>query len=511
VPEASNVGSASHMGEKQVPRDAHFAYDYTYRRVPIPVTAYMGIADSGAEPSGTENMAKKALELVRSAIEPAVIAEEELNRVYMERLIRESIAGVGKSLFEETARKGTGEPAAVSLTVAVTDKRKAYIGHVGTGRIYLLHMERLYDLTPTGSPATPAPSEPSPPSASAPPEAVMTQEPAPPATVSTSGEIPPSQSLQGGEVAPPPAPLAGPSTPEQPGAPRVTEEPPTLFDVPGGAPAGGAGESQFSLPGASGGLLGQSTEAMIGYNEVEIVPGDVLILCTDGMWKTVNEEEMVESLTTSPNMQRSASQLSRLAFSRDVNENASVISWQYVTPGYMPAGKEREARGAERRSKAFDVLLVALLSLVLIGLFGFGFAFGWRIADAFRKPQKEAAQAKRQAAARQAAEKIRKEQEAAKAKQESQKAAAPKQTASVKGDGVRMRSAPDAHATIVGLLVAGQTMTVLQSVTGADGKTWYKCGANVTSSGKDVVAEGFVRNDFLVMNPAPAPAPATTP
>ena len=43
----------------------------------MPVMAYLAVADSVIEHPAGESAAKKALDLLREAIEPAVIAEEE--------------------------------------------------------------------------------------------------------------------------------------------------------------------------------------------------------------------------------------------------------------------------------------------------------------------------------------------------------------------------------------------------------------------------------------------------
>src|SRR5665647_1814091 len=96
---AGNMGSASHLGEMQVPRDAHFIYDYSRRRVPLPIVSYLGVADTPLDAPGAENPAKKALDRLRDLVEPAVIAEEELDSEHMEALIRENLARINTCLL----------------------------------------------------------------------------------------------------------------------------------------------------------------------------------------------------------------------------------------------------------------------------------------------------------------------------------------------------------------------------------------------------------------------------
>jgi hypothetical protein len=165
-------------------------------------------------------------------------------------------------------------------------------------------------------------------------------------------------------------------------------------------------------------------------------------------------------------------------------------------------------RKRESRGRTIDVLVAALLVLVLAGIFAVGFAFGWKITDAFRKPAKEAALAKQQAAdrVRKAAEEKKAAEEAAKkAQEEAQKKASAEKTATVKGAGVRMRATPAVSGDIVALLSDGQVVVVLEEVTGADSKAWSKVKASVKQGSQQVDATGFVRHDFLVVNATAAP------
>ncbi|MBU1671590.1 MAG: protein phosphatase 2C domain-containing protein [Actinobacteria bacterium] len=435
-----NVGSASHLGENQVLRDSHFIYEYSRRRVQLPVISYMAVADAaGDQPTG-QNAAKRALDILRDVIEPAVIAEEDLVSPHMERLIREALAQANTGLLGKDGAEGAPFPD-VSLTMVIADPRRAYIGSIGTCRIYLMHNERLYDLTPAG----------------------------------------------GLSVAPPPGetmPLFGDggATIDTPGAPEPAE-----------SVAGGPS------------ILGRGPEVRVGYNEVEITPGDILVLCTDGLWRSVSEEELVENLLTAMNVQRSASQLTRLAYTRDATDNATMVAWQYLIPEQIEVVSPVKARKRERRSRAADVLLMALLVMVLVGIFAIGFAFGWKIADAFRKPAKEKARQAREA------DQKAEEEEKSSAPSSTPGSSAPEsstpggsapastiiKTATVNGDGVRMRTSPDTNAGLVGLLRDGETVSVLGEVMGADSRAWSRVKGVVTSEGKSFEAEGFVRNDYL--------------
>lgn len=410
----------------------------------MPVAAYMAVADTAAEHPSGENASKRALDMLGEMIEPAVIAEEELSSEHMERLIKDTLAKINARLHVQATEQKMPEAIRVSLTLVIADRQRAYIGHAGTNRVYLLHEGRLYDLTPTGELSA-----------------------APPAEMELK-----------------------------------------LFSVPG-EDSGEAGEKPEARIEGKGRFLGQGIEAWIGYNEVEIAPGDTIILTTDGLWSTVSEEEIVENTMSALNVQRSASQLTRLAFSRDSSDNATMVSWQYVVPGEVEHDDVHAVRGRERKATAAEAMLAILLVLVLCGIFAVGFAFGWRITDAFRKPAKEKKQATT-AKKTEEKKKTEKKEETRENEQQTQpQQTQPQQTqpqvapstSTVKGDGVRMRATADTKGELVGLLRNGQTVTVLGQAMGADSKTWTRAKATVKLGGKEKEAEGYIRNDFLETAP----------
>lgn len=432
---STNVGSASHLGENQTARDSHFIFDYTFRRVPMPIISYMAVADSRAEQPSGESAAKMSLNMLRDLVEPAVIAEEEITSPNMEKLIKESFARLNTEMKAKAITEKNPETRQASLTMVIADRKRAYIGHLGSNRIYLLHDERLYDLTPTGELSAPEP----------------------------------------------------------------IEDTLTLFSVP----AGGEGqpEPSIAVKPSPGGLLGEADEVKVGYNEVEIAPGDMIVLVSDGLWSTISEEEIVENLLSAMNVQRSTSQLTRLAFTRDPSDNATMAAWQYVIPGETVGLGDREIRSRERKERAVEVLIVMLLAVILAAIFAVGVAFGWRITDAFRKPVKEASKQTGTTSTKTEPPVESSATQPGPTGTESTAPAPVELTATVKGQGVRMRTTPDTQGDLVGILTDGETVTIIGQVVGSDSKTWTKARGKVKSGGKDIDGEGFIRNDFLVFPP----------
>jgi cytoskeletal protein RodZ len=145
---------------------------------------------------------------------------------------------------------------------------------------------------------------------------------------------------------------------------------------------------------------------------------------------------------------------------------------------------------------------VAVLVLVLVGIFAVGFAFGWRITDTFRKPAKQkakqAALAKHETAPSSQPKGTSPSSTPQTSQPQTTQPVAPAAvTATVSGSGVRMRSTADPNGAIVGQLKSGEKVVILGDAIGTDGKAWAKVQGTVTASGKDIQGEGYVRNDLL--------------
>ncbi|MDD5448604.1 MAG: hypothetical protein PHO53_05510 [Actinomycetota bacterium] len=427
----SSIASESHFGEAQIPRDANFVYDYSLRRVPMPIISYMAISDvSGKYDEKEENPARLSLKLLKEVVEPQLIAEEETDTPSLQKLLSDAFDYIDEKLTQANEKSKTSF--GVSLTVVIADRKKAHIFHVGTNKVYLLHERRLYDVTPS---------------------------------VSSSPASPPNENSK-----------------------LFTES------------EDSDNKTQVPVPEKIEGnnLLGQNKKYDIAYNEVEIAPGDTIIISSDGLWKNVSGEEIAEDLLSALSIQRSASRLVRLSFSRDASDNATMCAWKYVVE--KPEELKTTGRAVQKRkSKARNAASTALMVFVLCAIFAIGFALGWRIGDGLKKPTEKKAEVKSEQAKE--VPKETKQENVEKPKQETTKEEAPQtafpKTAFVKGAGVRMRTSPNPKAGIVGLLRDGQEITILEEVMGTDGKTWSKCRGIVRTGGKDVTKEGYIRSDLL--------------
>ena len=70
--------------------------------------------------------------------------------------------------------------------------------------------------------------------------------------------------------------------------------------------------------------LGAEIDAEPTVSEVDFRPGDVLVLCSDGLWGVVEDEELAETVTRLPNARDAARALVDLALERGGPDNISV-------------------------------------------------------------------------------------------------------------------------------------------------------------------------------------------
>lgn len=78
--------------------------------------------------------------------------------------------------------------------------------------------------------------------------------------------------------------------------------------------------------------LGTQSTVEADFYEEAIQPGDMVILCTDGLWGEVSEEEMVQMVTQPLHPKEMAGELVALANQRGGSDNITVIVLQIGEP-----------------------------------------------------------------------------------------------------------------------------------------------------------------------------------
>ncbi len=158
-------------------------------------------------------------------------------------------------------------------------------------------------------------------------------------------------------------------------------------------PEGNTGNTRF---------LGMSQAMEVDLLKVGIVPGDIIFLCTDGLYGFVSDQEILSSLNAAQDMQSACRELVRLAVRKGSNDNVTAISWMVpasvgtretplkertpatavspdITP-QVPQEKPAPRRAAPsiptHRRKAKKLLVAMILVCVAVS----GFFLGWWIA-----------------------------------------------------------------------------------------------------------------------------------
>jgi hypothetical protein len=113
---------------------------------------------------------------------------------------------------------------------------------------------------------------------------------------------------------------------------------------------------------------------------VPLMDGDVLVLCTDGLWDLVSEKEIVWIIQEQKDLTKACSRLIRLANARDGHDNITVVAARFgrfrkgraVPPSAYDLDDGRtHGRGKPMiaRFVAFTGVLLLSALLILIALF----------------------------------------------------------------------------------------------------------------------------------------------
>jgi len=127
---------------------------------------------------------------------------------------------------------------------------------------------------------------------------------------------------------------------------------------------------------------------------VPIEPGDVVFLCSDGLYDVVNNQDILIHLNNAENMQEACQELVRIAVANGTTDNVTAVAWEvpgtvgsasYPAPDrasrdtlvLAPRGRRRDLPLEDIKIKRRRrILAIALLVLVVL----VGFLLGWLLA-----------------------------------------------------------------------------------------------------------------------------------
>lgn len=129
-----------------------------------------------------------------------------------------------------------------------------------------------------------------------------------------------------------------------------------------------------------------------------IQTGDILFLCSDGLYDVVSNHEILLLLTKSNNMQAACQDLVQLALNHGASDNVSAVAWSVpdIPAGYQQTSASKQARSTTgtvvlpperaysegvqrppiREKQTNKIVLVSIFTVVVIA----GFILGWLIA-----------------------------------------------------------------------------------------------------------------------------------
>ena len=76
-------------------------------------------------------------------------------------------------------------------------------------------------------------------------------------------------------------------------------------------------------------VSGESDRTLGEVGEFELIDGQLILLCTDGLHGGMSEEQMTAILQTEPDLQQPAETLVQTAVAQDGHDNATVILARY--------------------------------------------------------------------------------------------------------------------------------------------------------------------------------------
>ena len=119
--------------------------------------------------------------------------------------------------------------------------------------------------------------------------------------------------------------------------------------------------------------LGTRPEATADTYEKEVRPGDMLVLCSDGLSNMVRDAEILKTCTEAETPQEAAEELVNLANERGAPDNVTAVV-SVVEPSRSQLASKKLRRSAKQALRT--ALITLLISAAAIGIFLLGYYFG---------------------------------------------------------------------------------------------------------------------------------------
>lgn len=125
--------------------------------------------------------------------------------------------------------------------------------------------------------------------------------------------------------------------------------------------------------------VGPEPNVEIDILRVPMRPGEVMFLCTDGLYTKVTRDEITRVILVMPDMQAACDRLVEVAVARGADDNVTAAAWRMPVQHAAAPGRRRRAAGAPRGGglRWWTVALLVLLVLAIGAGIGWGAGSIW--------------------------------------------------------------------------------------------------------------------------------------
>jgi len=240
--------------------------------------------------------------------------------------------------------------------------------------------------------------------------------------------------------------------------------------------------------------IGPEPNVEIDILKVPVHEGEVVFICSDGLYTVVDKKEIGNVLLTEGDLQTACERLVELAIARGTEDNVSAIAWRMPLEETLASsgigGKATRAMGTREKFPARVVVLITVLALMI------GFGIGWGVGSLWNRDNDS--QGERKSAEKTAQEKdSRGNDETGADPTAFSKGAIVKIQLQTPGHIYSLREMPDPSSIEKAPLKHGCKLKIVsRSDEDTEGRQWYE--VQVLDSGPDKGKKGYARSDCLV-------------
>jgi len=238
--------------------------------------------------------------------------------------------------------------------------------------------------------------------------------------------------------------------------------------------------------------IGPEPNVEIDILKVPVQGGEVILICSDGLYTVVDRDEMGNVLLTEGDLQTACERLVELAVARGTQDNVSAIAWRMPLEETLASGGIGDKATRAIRREKFPVWAVALITVLTLAV---GFGIGWGIGSLWNHD--EGSSGKNESAGTVVDEDVNEDAAGESATGALEVGGIVEVRLSDPGSQYSIRSGPDRSDDKVATVGDGCRLKIVSiSAKDTEGHQWYE--VQVLDSGPDKGKKGYARSDYLV-------------